>query len=137
MQQVAQRVAIFHLRINNRNYQCGPNVFSYASNSLEIFSDTQGQLTPQSEVKSFEKRFQPRRDLDKNECAKSATFFKHSLAANCTQWYDLVKFRTHSRFYGCPCYLQERRRIKALSCHLSCMFIGTFFHMLRAINSAV
>ena len=53
-------------------------------------------------------------DLIKNERASMVTPFSHYRSMGkfldtqvvCSQWSDLAKIRTHSRFYTCPCYLQ-------------------------------
>ena len=82
------------------------------------FSNTQGQITPRSEVgsgrnsNSFEMLQMSLilfRIKNKNEGARVATtlnidFFTQSRADNCSQGLNLAEIRTHPRCYGYPCY---------------------------------
>ena len=93
------------------------------------FSDAQGQLTPKSVMESC-------RNSTSSEflwlVLLSARIKKIHLKMKVLEWSQhfshyksmgifpdaqgqlthksLIEFRTHSRFNGCPCYLQEKRR---------------------------
>ena len=91
------------------------------------FSDAQGQLTPKSVMESCQnsnpskllwlvllsvrmKKIHPKMKVP--EWSQHFSNYKSmgifpDAQGQLSPWSDPAKFRTHSRFYGCPCYLQE------------------------------